>query len=349
MITTGTKQTAGRTGLGRIGRVDQNYPHACFNCLVGDLLPKIVERPATEHFPQPLPLVVAAGADTGEVFKRNRQIGRFGFGDDVLAQAVVHIELKAGFAVRQAFQDTFRAFRPFTLERSPDAGAFLAETIQFLSADRAGCAESCDSIDAEIDAQHAFGVRRRLGHLDHEVDVEGLSLAVVGQRPGGRLLPLEQVPLIIAELQLDLLSARHRRNRNRFVSRNEANQVFIKIKACRAKNLRRAFLAEGLRNTRNRSADVVGCQSGLVFQLAVALLVNGKLVSIAGAMRNLQRLITGTRVSRQRGYQRGTLFSGGLKFAGDRFMHIPRGMLPSNLAEFQEGIALCAMRNSPVS
>ena len=156
---------ADRAGSGRVARIDQNEINSGKVGLIGDELPKLVERPTC--VPRSLPLTKPYPfTDSLEVFKGDPARGAFGRRNDSLRNNVVCLPPKASLSARNALKlaaDRAGAF-PFAfsasrslLERAPQQVEALSTRFDAITGMQIAVAGGGDVRDAEIDADEVAG------------------------------------------------------------------------------------------------------------------------------------------------------------------------------------------------
>ncbi|HZF41158.1 MAG TPA: hypothetical protein VE715_20205 [Blastocatellia bacterium] len=304
MFTTRANRATGRTGKACICRINEDHGNTRLFGFVCDFGSQIVESPTAKHFAHSLAFRGSL-TNAGQVFERNRNVIGFGFRNDFLTDYVINIFHHARLLAAQAFQGAPGALCPFGLQARSCALPHFTQSVQIATGDCFPGRKSSDAIDSQVNAERIIRIAfRRLRNINHEMNVKSLFLFIVNQMSRCRFLAFQQMSLVVAQLKFDLLTALNCRNRNRLVERNEADQVFVQIKASRLEFFRRLFLAEGLGNTSNSPDNVIGCQAGRGFDVAITQAMNIKGSLDAVGLGDPQRLITSAGKYFKRGLER---------------------------------------------
>jgi hypothetical protein len=99
-------------------------------------------------------------ANALEIFKHNRPLRAFGFGNQTLANSVVCVLLKAALATCKSFQVALGRLGADLLERLPATLIPLAAALNRLTRKRFAVAVGCQVDDTQIDTQETFRVER---------------------------------------------------------------------------------------------------------------------------------------------------------------------------------------------
>lgn len=304
MLTTTTDFATNRTGFTGICRINKDNGDASLFGFVSDFRSQIVESPTAKHFTHSLAFRGSL-TNTSQVFECNCNVGGFGFLDDFFADYVIDIVHHPSLLAAKPFQGAFAALCAFFLQARFSALAHFTQSVQLATGNCFSGRKSSDAIDSQINAKGLIRLAlRRLGDFNHKVNVKSLFLLVVNEVSRCRFLAFQKVSLVIAKLQFDFLTTFNRGNRNRLGLRNEAEQVFIKIKRRWAKFFRRPFLAERPGDAANCSDDVVRCQTSCGFDMVVAETVNIEGSFNVVLLSDLQRPITGVSEHCKRGLKR---------------------------------------------
>lgn len=145
-IPTARALTAGVAGI------DCNEEDARECSLVGYELAKLIERPTAQSgtllFPNRYPVV-----DALQIFQSNATLGAFGFGNDLLRNAVVSISGKSSFFATELFQFPFSAARLFFLQLGAQCAMAIADVIDLASRHFLAIGGSGNGFDSKIDTE----------------------------------------------------------------------------------------------------------------------------------------------------------------------------------------------------
>lgn len=192
---------AATTALAGVFRVDPDHFHAESFRLVANELFKFIERPAVQVgallFPKPAPIT-----NTAKLFKCNRRVAGFlGELDDVPADDMIHVSLKAPFPARQPFQGAPRRAATrlclFLLERGAYFGVAVADMIRMPATEEnltLTIGDGSQHIDTAVYAHHGIV---RLGdgfHFTFEGNRQ-VDITFAYQQPGITQFPVRYIVL----------------------------------------------------------------------------------------------------------------------------------------------------------
>lgn len=225
-------------GLTGVGWRHSNQLNAFLNRLVGQELTELIERPTIRPSPFGLAsrLLVRALSDARQILNGNGSVKLLGLSDDGGTDGMVQPLLKAPLPARQPLQDLAAspptrpcALRGFLLKRCSYPGKSVSNLIQLFAVPTLTRAGLGNFAPTQINPEYLVGfdwLWRIVRQLN--VDVVG-AVPMLAQLGRGGLTPFEFAPLVIANLELDVLPTLQKRQANRPVLFPEGKNASVII------------------------------------------------------------------------------------------------------------------------
>lgn len=173
----------------RIARIDRDQENTSKHSLVGQEGAKLVERPTTQSCTLLSPNRYSV-VDPFEFLNGNSTLSAFGFGNDLLRDAMVHVSSKACFLTAQAFEFTLRTSRTSALQFGTQVTATVAHVIDLATRHLRSVRGSGDGFDTEVHAKKVVNVLSiRVRNVARRGEIE---LAAMVNQVGLALLRLQK-------------------------------------------------------------------------------------------------------------------------------------------------------------
>jgi hypothetical protein len=169
-----------------VAGIDRDQENTCQRSLLAQKGAKLVERPTAQSgtllFPNRYPVV-----DALQLFQGDAALGAFGFGNDLLQDAVIHVSSKASFFATELFELPFGAARALLLQFRAQRTSAIANLVDLASRQLLAIGGGGDGFDAEINPKkviyHAWlrgrNIARR-SHVEPAFVVDQVRLAMLG-------------------------------------------------------------------------------------------------------------------------------------------------------------------------
>jgi len=226
---------ASLTGVGR-RHSDQLNPF--LNGFVGQELTQLIERPTVRPSPFGLAsrLLVRALSDTCQILNGNSSVKLLGLADDGSTDGMVQPLLKAPLPARQPLQDLAAspptrpcAFRGFLLKRCSYPRKSVSNLIQLLAVPTLTRAGLGNFAPAKINPEHLVGFDG-LGRIIRQLNVDVVeAVPMLAQLGRGGLTSFQLAPLVIANIEADVLPAIQKRQANRPILLPEGKNASVVI------------------------------------------------------------------------------------------------------------------------
>jgi len=190
--------------LRRMGRRNRHQRNASDIGLVSQKLPELIKRPAIAAAALRFGTRLAVGplANAAQVLQRQSSVLLPGAIDQRARDLVVDGALVASLPPGEPSQEPGNAPGALAgLQRRPSAGEAVADGLQALTAPRFALACGGNVAAAEVHPFNLGRVARFLGRNFHRHLQVVATIAAFDQRGRGRFLPLQQRPLVVAQLE----------------------------------------------------------------------------------------------------------------------------------------------------
>jgi hypothetical protein len=219
--------------------VNNKNRDACFARFIFNKAAKLGESPVVQAFPL-LFVGLSPGADILEVFKTNRALGAFSFGNDATRDVVVNPLLETALSSAHFPKPTLRGFGSFLLQHGAAFNVPLALCFYVFAAELFSPGIGSDVNDSKINAKNAFwfqqiGVVKVTNRSD-------IPLAANKHQIHFTLAMLEQLALMFTTNKPDLNSSGQRPNRHSIIGQKPKNPVVIGLCARGAKRALGLFI-----------------------------------------------------------------------------------------------------------
>jgi len=199
-------EAAGRAGAAGIPGINEDQWDACQRCFVVNKPAQLCERPGGERRPlglsNPYPR-----ADALQVFQSDPTLRAFSRGDDLLADAVVHVLGKTRLLATTVLQYALRGLRPFGLKLRAQAAMAVAQTVHLRPGVDGSVRVGGDVDDTHVNAEEVSHVAR-FGFV-YVAGGEKEPLSIDERQVRLSLLELKQGALPLSAHEGDGLAAGH--------------------------------------------------------------------------------------------------------------------------------------------
>src|SRR5690606_22023054 len=148
---------------------------------------------------------------------------------------MVDVAHPSALLASQPFQASLGSFRGLLLERLTARTEMPAASHHRPAREDKTVRDNSDVLQPTVNPDGAFAFWVRDGSRQGDVDVELVLLSGVYKRCGSRVLPCQQMPLVVANLNGQHQPTRMGRDGDGFFSRDPSERSLIKTDACRPK------------------------------------------------------------------------------------------------------------------
>jgi len=164
-----TKRTALGTGLGSVGRIDQENLNSAHLGLVGDELSQLKERPAVKDFSKPFS-VPRGLPDVGEIFKRDGRTALIGKRHNLFGNPVVHILLKPFLGAGGLSKMPPGVASAFALKSLSQSMIAISNRLDSFASELCSITAYCNFLYSKIDTENiAVRFDRLIGNFYHKI------------------------------------------------------------------------------------------------------------------------------------------------------------------------------------
>lgn len=224
MLLTNTDRTTSRASLRRVPGVNEDHQDAGLSRFVCDVLPELIEGPATHAATVMLAMLQGSRCDALQILQTDEAIVSLGKPDNALADVVVRVALIPAFPASQPFQDALCAFRASPLKGYLDAGEFLPLSVDLAPRENKASG-SCS--DARSTPSGLEPPANNIGNFDADVCEELIGAPVITDRASAILKTLQQFALVVTQSELNADSTGHSRNGGFCLRFNIAKKAFV--------------------------------------------------------------------------------------------------------------------------
>jgi len=334
-------------GLARVGRIYLNDPDPLRRCFVPDELPELEEAPQAHHPVQVLRGNPEMPADALEVLQGDPvAAGLDGLPHNGLGNPVVDPGRMAPLTSREPFQGAFGTLRAFGLETGAYAKPVFPVFTNVLAEKLPSRGRHGDVSDAEVDAQDAA----QSGILDFALNDDIGPEAVLGMHEHGRLdVPGSQSgPLVMADVKGRAAAALVSRERNLPGLEDQTERPCIEGDEC-GPVFEPALEVRGFESA-SRPAESghgeVSREEEILADLLVERPMETEGVGLLMVPAPLGDVGTGLGVELEEIRKERFEILGDLEFASDGLDALHDGMLPQEVTEVKDDMALSCWHRS---
>jgi hypothetical protein len=196
--------SAGRTLSTGVARIDRKQGNPSARCFVRQKEAQLVEGPASQNctllFPNRYSIV-----NPGQFLDRDSTMSAFGFGNDLLRNAMVHVGGKTKLSATQSLKLALGAARAARLQLGPQTAVAVAHVVDPAARQGRVVRGRSNRLDSQIDAKKILhGLRGRVWYIAGGGQVE---LAAAENQVGFTLLRFQKFFLTFSSRVCDLDSS----------------------------------------------------------------------------------------------------------------------------------------------
>ena len=215
-----------RTFLAGVGGIDSKNSNSVHLRLVLDEVAELPEGPIVQTFPLFL-AGLTPRSNVLEVFKLYRELGAFGGGNDLLADAMVFVLLVPRMFVADLLEPLLGSACSDALENSPALGVLLPLGFDFGAAEPRAIGASGDVDDAHINSEHAVWCKQF--RFVEVADAGQVPFAAYEHQIGFALAMGHQAALVFAHDERNLGSAGQQPDRHAIVGHKPDDPIIVRL------------------------------------------------------------------------------------------------------------------------